>query len=298
MRLLIVTAFFANIAFGQSLAQLYRWDYLERDRQTFDKPAAGITAWPTEEEEAKEISREQIIAFLTGAAIVKKAEDVHDFRLVRLMPGKLYLVVVLEGGGKEGANWIELVYCEEKLCTGDELYSHPEIDLSEQLVSITGNGVFQIVTQVGSSFAIYEMGEKGPHEASRKYRDWYNQHLYPKMEEEIKIGPSPPAAPDVDRLDFMAALRQADGQYTMDEYRERVLGAKDAPMEHALEWANSPYPEIQGFARHAVRFANDSKLVEQVLDALEKSSAEYIRKDAIDIRKERAERRAEKEGKQ
>ncbi len=171
------------------------------------------------------------------------------------------------------------------------------------LVSVLNNGVYQIITTEGvgtrldgipSSFSIYSMGDGAPYDASAKYRDWYRKHIYPELKEQLK-GMTVGGRPDPTLVPILAYYRAA-AIYALDEYRERVMGIKDARIDHALQWANAPDEDIRSLAVSAVECARESKQVDTVLDVLEASNSEWNRDGALRIRRERAERLRRKEG--
>lgn len=270
--------------------------------EPFDNPGVGITTWPADQQQATNLTRDAVVAFLTHTGLesmgaVKSESDIYDFRFVPLAPGKLYLIAVVTSGGTF-YQMITAIWCDPQSCSHDILYSCPGIDLSTQAVSVSNNGFYQIITELpvgatcreGVTFTINEVGKQGFYDASAKYRDWYKEHLYPKLEEQLNTDPEL----GISSAEEIAS-HHAAAQYAMDDYRERVLGIKDAAMEHALEWANSQYTDVQMLAKWAVQYAADSPTVEKVLDALEKSSSPYVREQSFQIRQERAERRAEKQ---
>jgi hypothetical protein len=227
---------------------------------------------------------------LVDLSAVKSGEDLYEYRFVQLQRGKLFLVAVVNSGGNVDFHLLAAIRCDGRICTLDDVEFSPPIELSKCLISISNNGVYQILAEDRfaalndspvSSFEIYEMSDDGIRDASAKYRGWYKEHVYPKLVAQKE---------EVDHPTEINAVRSAyygaAAQYVLDEYRERVLGVKDAALTHALEWADSPYSEVHLVALTAIR-GRESKVVDQVLDALEKSSAESIRRTAIEIREER-----------
>jgi hypothetical protein len=219
---------------------------------------------------------------------------------VRLEPSKTYLVAVVESGGNIAPKMLVVVSCDAASCSKDVIGPLVLIDLSRELVSVATNDVYQIVLEepVGHwswspyTLVLYEMGRNGPYDASAKYREWCDKHLYPELQSQLDDAQHPEEV-DAPRTAYLTA----GARYAMDDYRERAQGVKDAALEHALDWASSPYPDVQLFAEHAVEYAENSKLADKVLDALEKSSSELVRSRAFEIRKDRAQRREQEKGK-
>jgi hypothetical protein len=261
-------------------------------------------AWPLDEASAAKITRTAVLTLLMHTGLdelsaIKSDEDLYEYRFVELQPGRLFLVAVVNSGGNVNFHTLAAIRCDGRDCMLDAVEFSPPIEFSKCLISIGGNGVYQILAEdtIGprndspiSSFSIYEMSGDGFRDASAKYRDWYKEHLYPKLvaqKEEVEH----PREVNVVRTAYYTAA----AQLALDEYRERVLGVKDASLTHALEWANSPYAEVHLIALRVISPNEESKIVDQVLDALEKSSSEQLRKRAIEIREQRrAERQRDK----
>lgn len=288
-----------------------------REHVVIANPRVGIVYWPTNDKESSQITREQVVELLqqTNPEEAKDGSFVQAFRFAPLTPNKMYLLAAVDLNGRYFYEEVFVMYCDGKSCTQDGLYSRQEIDLAKQIISIADNSLMQIVTEeavgverVGgvSMYHVYEMAKDGPVEVSSKYRDWYKDHILPELEAQRKQALDPQFVDTGQNAlrsqQEQIAISSAQAQYAFDEYRERVLGIKDALMSHALEWAKSSQFEVRQLASRAVRNAADSKVAEEVLQLLETANSTILDDSARQVmqeqdrfvRKEREERRSTK----
>ncbi|MCC6367708.1 MAG: hypothetical protein IT165_29650 [Bryobacterales bacterium] len=301
MRPAIVVLLFSGLCFGQ-----FRLPEAEKcEDETFSPDS-----WPHDQESAKQMGRAEVVDFLhrCGIGDVKGDMDLHDYRFVPMEKGRIYLVAVIPTGGTIG-DMLALYHCEPKSCIAFVLSDSAgtDFDLNKDLVSLSGDGVYQVISAnclTGSApfqivYYIYEIGEnRSLRDASHKYQKWYTEHLYPALVEANRVAQLNQAtlAFPFRKLEELSEDTAAT-QFALDDYRERVLGVRDARLEHAIEWSLSPYHHVRELALRALRDAGESIRSEQVMSVLEKAKFDDVRNGVREIQDERRQMRLEKEQK-
>ncbi|MBL8233630.1 MAG: hypothetical protein JNL98_34355 [Bryobacterales bacterium] len=275
-------------------------DYLQK---LFPCEKASFPEWPQDADAAKRVSKGEVFRFLKQCldGPVTTPEDVRAYRFVNMVAGRMYLVAVVPSGGTFG-DALVVAHCAGGACGSyDFLGTH--YDLDEDLVSISGDGVFQLVVRqvisdtvpYSAALYIYEIDATNHvRDASRKYQQWYTKNLYPQMVEAaegIRFG----IATLTSNLEsYRLETAKAATQYAIDDYRERVLGEKDASLTHIGEWLQSSYSEVRGFAMSTLGHAVESPKAAQLVETMEKSSFEDVRRKAEAMKEETIRRLSER----
>ena len=192
--------------------------------------------WPHDAQSAARIGKDKVVAFLHQCQIgrVDKNQDLRDYRFVQLEKGRLYLVAIIPSGGTIG-DIIALVNCDLGSCISHWISYGIEKDLQKDIVSLSGDGAYQIVSgQLLRGVVpyiyvpyIYEIGENRTLcDASRKYQKWYTRHLYPELLRQYRFARADPPGALVPRSRAQIASDTAEAQAALDDYRQRVLGLR------------------------------------------------------------------------
>jgi hypothetical protein len=274
---------FGNIVFMTHMA--WAADSLFRKQL----PGGVPFLWPTTADQGSRdaVQKEDVLRLLMGLYpqdSLKTVFGVESFRFIPLEKNKMYLVAVTDVTGRDFFNSVEVVFCERDQCQMASLSSDGENDLGEQLVDVEGDGVFEIMTREITGgydgvatrpiylYAIRKLVANQVTDVSSSYREYFRDHLLPKMEEDRKhveaevrsLGrPVALRVPDLDRnqtqtMEERAAQLEQERErerwknraaseikYVQDEYRRRVLGETNAGLDNALKWARSDDPWIQ-----------------------------------------------------
>jgi len=226
-----------------------------------------------DERTARPIGKPQVLALLRKLSPDETISDISWFRFVPLdsrEPEALWLVadadinrafygyiIVARCAGRE-CQWVSTSYDGDN---GDAVWT-------DVLADAGGDGAFELITREFAGgydgamtrpiyrYFIHRLQPSGGlKDVSREYRDHFGRNILPRMRAEVKatIATLPSAQPVMPRLRIWAACLRAEAQYVEDDYRLRILGVRNAGIEHAVAWARSSEVEVRRFGVQALQ---------------------------------------------
>jgi hypothetical protein len=273
-----------------------QWPY---DHTVFEhkSPSAGVPfAWPLTWADASSsgIARADVLRFLADLHrddMPQMLTAIQSFRFVPLEKDKFYLVADVDASGNGFFGTLEIVRCEGATCVVGIALTEAE-DLDTDLVDVSGDGVFQVITKeavgvrtrstYGSPPFVYSIRSLVGGDlvdASMKYSEYFKDHILPRIEADRKAveaeiaridRPQPlnlsdldagkhrtPAEEESERRAATANERfmlmsSAELQYVQDDYRRRILGEKTAGEDNALKWSRSEHESLREFGVDAL----------------------------------------------
>jgi hypothetical protein len=289
--LFVLAAALANISAGQPAPLTGgSWVTLQHG-PSFDWPSATGVQPAT-----GPVRNQDILALLSsvGAGDWSPSSGfLWDYRFVPLSPGRMYLLA--DQACRPECGNLEAVYCEQNRCFSDSLSAI--VDLKTDLVDIDGDGALEVVGKECISdcsgvpryptfvHSIYKFIDgKGFVDYSAQAADYYREHLLPKIDaarngqtiesevERMNAGLEEKRHENfTERGVVFPPVRQVEtykaaAQYAYDDYLRRVLAARSAGVEDALQWLSSKDPHIRELGFQALARIPDpaagSKLAE------------------------------------
>ena len=281
-----VCLFFAVAVVGASPSTKVYEDILP-GRQVFDNPHVGITKWPETLAEARKISASQRREFLLtlGPEHPNGPEAaIGQSRFVVLQEGKVHMLAMIDGGGTIGSIDRAVIHCTESRCTLDGARSEPTENLSDNIISLSDNGVSQLrIINVGRSreLEIVEMGDKGLVRASEKYPEYYRRDVIPNLEAAIvhymKAIPTRSDPAHQEEIDNWLAATH----YSLHRAKLNAGLSDDAFWYLAARWAQSGKRDMEQLAIEALRTEPRAKLAKPVWEAINKRGEEILTEESL-----------------
>ena len=150
---------------------------------------------------------------------------------------------------------LEIVHCDGLTCSVGSALTEAE-DLDTDLVDVSGDGVFRVITKETAGFRTRSTWGRPPFaytirsliggelvDVSAKYPDYFKEHIIPRMKIDRKAVEAESASSNR-RLKLMTSVEL---QYVEDDYHRRILGERRAGLDNALKWARSADQGLREF---------------------------------------------------
>ncbi len=240
-------------------------------RTVSDNPYKGILLWPDTMKEAAKITRARRREFLLTLGYDHPngpEAAIQDTRFAVLQTGKVHLLAAIDTGGTMGTNEIAILYCDQARCKKDVLFSNG-VNLSQQIMSLSGDGVNQILVETigfANVSELYEIQDTGPVKVNQKYPALFRDRVVPDLEERRAglLAIDPAVYGDSERL----SVQIAGVAFALDMARIDSGESDELFWQHATDWAKSDKDFINQFAIEALKLDPRNKRAAPVWAAL------------------------------
>ena len=230
--------------------------------------------------------------------------EIESYQFAKLDSGDPFLIAVFGMPGRPIFNAIAVARCTGVHCAVEQLDSEEPNELDALLADADGDGYLEIITQ---SYALWDGGASLPvyvfsihkwrdgklvdvtnacadyykvnlleRDPRNERKDWLRAIADPKQSPQ-QNSPNQILEPAADEL----TLFEAEDKFRVDYYNRRVLGKKDAGLDHTLEWVASQNQKLLELAIRSFGEINSPQAAME-LQKLAGSDNEYVRNQARD----------------
>ena len=276
IRAVAVAASLASFALGSCLAQ-----------DAWNGTIARVPfAWPTSDKEASLITKHEVLSLVRSIATkmldseFAEREQIESYKFVNMDGGGLHLVVV-EDAASTWFQEVDIIRCQVGTCTYSAIHSEPENDLNRQLLSLSGDGRYQLLTWESINpnrerdlLRIYGISDGKLVDKSARYPEYYRTKVLPdytKAAQEL--------TPNEHYTEQMLEKDRAELLYAQHDVERRVFGERAAGLSDARQWEQSGNEDIRTLAVKSYEKI-DSPEAEEGLKRMSQSDSTWTRERA------------------
>jgi hypothetical protein len=238
--------------------------------------------WPSGDEEASLITKQQVSSLLKSIATqmvgpeFAEREQVESYKFVNMDLGGMYLVAV-EDAASTWFQEIDIIRCQRGACTYSAIHSEPENDLNRQVLSLRGDGRYQILgwesidpNRERDLLYIYGVSDGKLKDESANYPEYYRAEVLPNYAKEAQE-----LTPNEHYTQEMMEKDRAKLVYAQHDVERRIFGERAAGLSDAKLWEQSKNEDIRTLAVRSYE-AIDSPEAEAGLKRMSMSESRWV----------------------